>query len=106
MAANKSSFGAENGNKPGAPIGNQNPADALKYRAALERALREKSKKDGLDALNAIAEGVINQAIKGEQWANLMIADRLDGKPHQTVSAEVDTTVNILVKRFGPPASK
>ena len=39
--------------------------------------------------LLAIAEKVVDLAVAGENWAVQMVADRLDGKPHQ------ESTVNI-----------
>lgn len=85
----------------GAPRGNQNAANGKKYKAALERALASRSRADGKEALDAIANVVIEKALAGEQWAHQQIADRLDGKPHQTIAAEVDTNVTVEVVRYG-----
>lgn len=85
----------------GAPIGNKNSEKGAKYKAALERALAARSKVDGKQALDDLAGVAIDCAMSGESWAHQFIADRLDGKPHQTIAAEVDTNVTVEVVRFG-----
>lgn len=69
----------------GAPVGNQNAANGKKWRAAIDRALAEKSRVDGKDALDAIANVLITQALAGEQWALAQLGDRLDGRAAQSL---------------------
>lgn len=53
----------------------------------LNVALKEKP-----EALRRVADKLVSEAEKGEQWAIKELADRLDGKPAQEVIAEVETT--------------
>lgn len=87
--------------KPGAPIGNQNGAKGRLFAAAVERALSKKSKGEQVQALDEIAEKLVTVARAGDLEAIKIIADRMDGKPHQTIAAEVDSTVTVEVVRFG-----
>ena len=54
-----------------------------KFRSMLEVALADHGK-DQTPRLRKIADLVMTAAEKGERWAIEMIADRLDGKPHQS----------------------
>ena len=66
--------------KPGAPFGNKNPVKAKPWREALDRAI----KKDR-GALDRLARRIIKAAEEGDMSAMKEIADRLDGKPQQSV---------------------
>lgn len=52
------------------------------FEAALKRAIIQEDSK----RLRAMAEKVLNLAAKGEQWACVFVADRLDGKPKQVIT--------------------
>jgi len=71
---------------------NPNPNGARKERrfyAALERAvLQDDGKK-----LRAAAEKLLDNAAAGEPWAINALADRLDGKPGQTIDMNVQREV-------------
>ena len=54
------------------------------FEAALQRAIAQ----DDGKRLRATAEKLLDEAAKGEPWAVRELADRLDGKPHQSVSGE------------------
>lgn len=69
----------------GAPLGNQNAAKGRKFRAAVDRALEEKSRVLGKEALDEVCRVLIDQALAGEQWAIQQLGDRLDGKPGQAL---------------------
>lgn len=56
------------------------PAD-YKFLAALTRAIAQ----DDGKKLRKSAEGLLDLASKGEPWAIKELADRLDGRPAQTV---------------------
>ena len=58
-----------------------------KFRSMLEVALADHGK-DQTPRLRKIADQVVTAAEKGERWAIEMIADRLDGKPHQSQSIQ------------------
>lgn len=81
-ATNPALFGARG---PGAPTGNQNAANGRKWRGAIDRALAERSRKDQLDALDSVANVLIQQALAGEQWAVKELGDRIDGKVAQGI---------------------
>ena len=72
----------------GAPEGNQNPAKGKKWKAAIDRALETRSRVEGREMLDALADELINQALAGEQWAFQQLGDRLDGKAAQGVIVE------------------
>ncbi len=69
----------------GAPKGNQNAVKAKRVKTAIDKALENKSKALGQQALVAISETVVDAALNGEQWAVRELYDRIDGKPHQSV---------------------
>lgn len=74
--------------KVGAPIGNSNASKGREWTEALRWALdnyESSSIKRG-QALRAIANKVIEQAIEGDKDAYQEIANRLDGKPVQAIS--------------------
>lgn len=79
----------------GAPLGNQNAARAKKWRESIMRALARKagSVESGLDAA---ADKLVVLAIdEGDKWALDHIADRIDGKPAQTVAGDPDNPLEI-----------
>ena len=63
-----------------------------KFLDALERSLLEDDGKH----LRQIADKLRDAALQGESWAIQMVADRLDGKPVQALSADADEG-NILI---------
>lgn len=79
--------------KPG-QSGNPGGRPATKpFLDALNRAIAQK---DGVQ-LRAIAEKLLSAAEAGEPWAVQLLADRLDGKARQEVSADLAGTVNLLL---------
>jgi hypothetical protein len=91
----------------GAPVGNQNAANGKKWRAAIDRALETRSRSEGREILDALADELINQALAGEQWAFQQLGDRLDGKVAQGVELSgpgggpVQTVVNFVAASNG-----
>lgn len=71
-----------------AAIGNQYAAKARKWTQAIERALEQRSLAEQREALDELAEVLINQALAGEQWALKELGDRLEGKPAQAITGE------------------
>lgn len=65
----------------GGQPGNQNAAKTKPFWSAVNRAIAAQNGKQLRDA----AEQLLNQAAKGEAWAIRELADRLDGKAHQSV---------------------
>lgn len=61
-----------------------NPGGTIKHRKFLEALLRAVAADDG-KRLRKAAEELLTQSAKGESWAIKELADRLDGRPHQSV---------------------
>lgn len=61
-----------------------------KFRAALERAIAQ----DSADRLRNTAEKLLTLASEGEQWAVKELADRLDGKPAQSIAMSGELNIN------------
>jgi hypothetical protein len=59
------------------------PKDQL-FTDRLRMALLEDDKKAKRRKLDLVVDSLVANAIAGESWAVTQIADRLDGKPHQT----------------------
>ena len=72
----------------GAPLGNQN---ATKQQRQFGEALQRAIKQDDGKRLRGAAEKLLDLADSGEAWAVRELADRLDGKPAQSV--QLDATV-------------
>lgn len=72
----------------GAPEGNTNAAKGARWRAAIDRALERRSKSEGIQELDRLADKFLDeveaQGINGYKE----LADRLDGKPHQTIGGQ------------------
>ena len=101
----------------GAQPGNQNAVKNRPWRQAIDRALEKKSRVDQIEALDAIAEKVVETAMrgpsyeKGDPWAGAVseLADRLDGKPAQQLqhtgpdggAVQVEKIVREVVKPGG-----
>lgn len=86
----------------GAPVGNQNARKAKIWEQALKRALARYSGSTVDAGLDLLASRVVKAAIENEDdQAAAMIAekigDRLDGKPVQSVDADLHHTGGISV---------
>lgn len=68
----------ESGN-PGGRVRDKGFTDALRM------ALAEEDEVTGKRKLRSIAEKLVTEAINGESWAVQMVADRLEGKPVQSL---------------------
>lgn len=77
----------------GAPVGNKN---AIKENRLFNDALRRAIAQDDGKRVRASCEKLLDLAARGESWAVQALADRLDGKPGQTV--ELGGTLNIIIK--------
>lgn len=84
----------------GAPLGNQNRAKGAQWRAALDRALerREKSRADGVKAIDEIAEELLKLCMSGDLQAIKEFADRMDGKAAQSVTVAGDESAPLVHK--------
>lgn len=79
----------------GAPVGNKNAVKAKRWQQAIDRALERRSKASGIEELDRLADVflataedmTISTEKRGPSIAGLTeLADRLDGKPHQSVA--------------------
>ena len=66
--------------KPGVSGNPEGRANEFKFKNALNRAIAQ----DDSVRLRAAVEKLLDLAAGGEQWAAMMLADRLDGRPAQT----------------------
>ena len=81
----------------GRPKGSPNKVDNKPFKQALEMQLAAKG--TDLKALRKIADTVIKSAERGEQWAVDQIANRLDGRPHQSMQMEHSGKVITKIER-------
>ena len=85
--------------KGGQP-GNTNAVSKKPWACAIERALAKRSLAKKREALDDLAEKLLKQCDKGDVSALKELADRMDGRSIQFVSAEVDTNVTVEILRF------
>jgi hypothetical protein len=88
-------------NRVGAPLGNDNHRKGKPFQNALRRAIAQNPQK-----LRNAADKVLDLAEAGEAWAVKEIADRLDGKSHQSTSledADGNSIINAIEVRFVKP---
>lgn len=70
----------------GAPIGNSNAKKAKRFEGAITRALAKIGDGKGVEGgIDKLATQLVDAAAKGEQWALIEVANRLDGKPAQAI---------------------
>ena len=85
----------------GAPAGNQNAAKAKVWNAAIMRALDARgSRLEQKNALDALADALLDKAAEGDMGALKELGDRLDGKSAQalTLSGDEDNPVRLLAR--------
>lgn len=76
-----------------APVGNKNAAKAKDWETALRKAIAQH--KAGPEVLRKIADSVVDKALDGDWRAIDEIANRLDGKPAQSVELSTNVSNNI-----------
>lgn len=70
----------------GAPLGNQNAAKAKVWRAAIMRALeRRKPADERIQAIDELADKLLELVADGDLAALKEFGDRMDGKPAQAI---------------------
>jgi hypothetical protein len=73
----------------GAQPGNTNGVKGALFNSALKRALARSSKTvDG--GLNNVCAKLVEAALNGEQWAIKEVADRIDGRPAQSIDVDAN----------------
>jgi hypothetical protein len=68
----------------------------LPWREALMRAIKRKAAGDDAQALERVADAVVQAAIEGDMTAAKEIGDRLDGKPVQAVESSTEVTHYVI----------
>lgn len=81
-----------------APIGNKNAAKAKIWHGAIMRALRKRSRTEALEALDELAEKLLDKVAEGDLPALKEFGDRLDGKPAQTIIGDDENPLNVVHK--------
>lgn len=75
-----------------APQGNQNAIKAKRWSQAIDRALAERSKSKGIEALDELAEKLLANCDLGDMTALKELGDRIEGKPSQSIDITADVT--------------
>lgn len=83
----------------GAPHGNQNASKGKQWSAAIERAL-EKRGVSRIEALDALAEKLLQRCDAGDMTALKELGDRLEGKSAQPVVGADGGPVIVEIIRF------
>lgn len=84
----------------GAPLGNTNAARGRVWRDAIDRALQKRSKVRQVEALDELAEKLIERAEGGDITALKELGDRLEGKPAQQVVLAGDQENPVRVEKI------
>lgn len=79
----------------GNPKGRAVETNKKEFTDALRITLKEDDKATKRKNLRVVAEKLVECAKNGEGWAIKEIADRIEGKPQQTVEQKIDASVNI-----------
>jgi len=80
-----------------APIGNQNARKGKLWNAAILRALEKRSRADRIEALDALAEKLLQGCDEGDITALKELGDRLDGKATQAIEGVMETVHSFAV---------
>jgi hypothetical protein len=85
-----------------APKGNNYAGKAKVWSAAIERALDKRALKQGnktrAEALEELADKLIDACLEGNLLALKELADRLDGKPAQQVELSSDPDAPVILQ--------
>lgn len=80
----------------GAPVGNKNAAKAKVWHAAIMRALeRRKPADERIQAIDELADKLIELVAKGDLAALKEFGDRLDGKPAQIIAGDPEAPLEV-----------
>ena len=83
-----------------APLGNQNATKGKRWNDAIERALANRSRAKGIEALDELAEVLLQKVQEGDVSAIRELGDRLDGKPTQAITGADGGPLTIEVIKF------
>jgi hypothetical protein len=80
----------------GAPVGNQNAVKAKRWSQAIDRALEKRSKAAGIEALDELAEKLLQRAEEGDLTALKELGDRMEGKPAQIIAGDPENPLHTV----------
>ena len=72
----------------GGQPGNTNAARGRVWRDAIQRALEKRSRYDRVQALDALAEKLLERCAEGDMTALKELGDRLEGKSVQVIAGD------------------
>ena len=84
----------------GAPLGNQNAAKAKRWSDAIDRALEKRSKVEGIQALDALAEKFLDEVEAAGINGYKELGDRLDGKAPQAIVGADGGPLTVEIVRY------
>ncbi len=85
----------------GGQPGNHNAGKTKPWLASINRALAARTLKEQKDALDTLAEKLIDMCSAGDLEALKELGNRLDGRPHQTLDANLDAGSALLAALAG-----
>lgn len=83
----------------GAPVGNTNASKAKMWSAAINRALENRTRLEGKEALDTLAEKLLSLCDSGDLAALKELGDRIEGKPAQALNVGGQDGSNPLITR-------
>ena len=88
----------------GAPKGNQNALKVKPWQAAIERALAKRSLLAKREAIDDLAERLLQKCEEGDLSALKEFGDRIEGRPAQsmTLGSDPNNPINITVSFHDP----
>ena len=81
----------------GGQPGNQNALKAKRWYQAIDRALEKRSKAEGIEELDRLAEKFLDEVEASGMTGFKELGDRLDGKPPQTTTLTGDSDHPLVV---------
>lgn len=81
-----------------APLGNQNASVGKKWKAAIDRALEQRSRLAQKEALDELAERLLQKCDEGDMSALKELGDRLDGKVPQALVGDPENPLHMVSK--------
>ena len=82
--------------------GNQLRANSMRWQTAIDNALKKRtaSRKDKLDALDALAEKLLERADEGDMTALKELGYRIDGKSNQSIILDANLNHSGVIERI------
>lgn len=89
----------------GAPLGNRNGAKAKVWTEAINRALERRiPRSDQVKAIDEIADKFVDLLMQGDLQAFKEFGDRMEGKPAQSIEANVTGGMKIVASQLDEKA--